>query len=180
MILQFLNVVGSNNLLLAAAIVAEVMSMYLMNRYIQEVESHSVGPPPDLWFGFTETKLYIYLESLGEEGRKAYLRVNNADLYYYMWCYMTLLGSLLSRQCQKANISRKIALIFPLVMGMDVIESITFRYSAMQFPLHLSEDVVFVASISNQLKWIGFIAGLFILGALFVCNFLRSKQLKVS
>lgn len=151
-----------------------------MNRCMHEVESHSVGPPPDVWFGFTEEKLYTYLESLGEEGRKAYIRMNNGDLSHYMWCYMTLLGSLLLRQCQKANISCKIALIFPLVMTMDIIESVTFRYCTMHFPSHLSEDVVFLASVSNQLKWIGFITGVFILGTLFVCNFLPNKQLKVS
>lgn len=176
MLLRILNTINSNTSLLAAAVIAEAAAIFIMNQRTQKVESYSAGPPPDLWFGFTEMRLYEYLDSLGEDGRAAYLHMNDLDLAVYMWCYMLLFGSLLFQQCQSQNVS----LIFPFAMCMDLVETVTFRHASRQFPLHLSYHLVLLASIANQLKWIGFASGLLLLVVLFVKSTYFVKELKSS
>ena len=174
MIVQLVN----NNKFLAAAFIAEVSSCYVMNQRTRDVESYSIGPPPDLWFGFTERKLYNYMDSLGQEGRNAYLVMNNADLCHYMWCYMVLLGSLLLRRCLQTNTTPAIALIFPFTMCMDFVESIYFRYATVYFPLHLSNKLVLLASFANQMKWFGFAIGLGTLAVTLMLNPLAATHSK--
>jgi hypothetical protein len=180
MIIRILNAVASSSSLLFAAVIAELISIYIMNQRMHELESYSMGPPPDVWLGCTESELYSYLESLGEDGRKDYLRMNTVDLCPYMWSYMILFGSLLVRQCNKANISKNTAMIFPLAMAMDLIESFTFRYATVQFPLHLGNELVLFASIANRLKWLGVGIGLTLLAVLFLKNLYSTKMLKSS
>lgn len=175
MIVQLAN----NNKFLFAAFVAEAASLYVMNQRTRDVKSYSIGPPPDLWFGLTESKLYNYMDSLGEEGRNAYLAMNNADLCHYMWCYMVLLGSLLLRQCLKTNTTPTIALVFPFTMCMDFIESISFRYATVRFSYHLSNGLVIMASFANQMKWFGLVTGLVTLAVtFFMPNPLSAKESK--
>jgi hypothetical protein len=180
MLLRILNTIDSNTSLLAAAVIAEAAAIFIMNQRTQKVESYSAGPPPDLWFGFKELRLYKYLDSLGEDGRAAYLHMNDLDVGVYMWCYMLLFGSLLFRQCHRAGLSQNVSLIFPFAMCMDLVETVSFRHASMQFPLHLSYHLVLLASIANQLKWIGFASGLLLLVVLFVKNTFFVKELKSS
>ena len=182
MILRALNTVARNTLLLTAAVVMDVLSVAIMFQKTGSLkEQYGDFDPPDLWWGCSSNELYEYLEAIGVGGRKAYQDMNRWDFFPYMESYTILLGSLLLINTKNAGnkVPNDIALLFPFVMVCDVLESGIFGYATSQYPEHrISDTLITVASIANQMKWTGFLLGLVLIVGLFVNNNLVSGKKK--
>ena len=62
--------------------------MMRRSSYLTDNYGDGSQPPPDLWFGITDDRLFSYLSDLGSGGRKAYQRINSWDFFPYMPSYM--------------------------------------------------------------------------------------------
>ncbi|KAL7525824.1 hypothetical protein ACHAXR_001178 [Thalassiosira sp. AJA248-18] len=138
-----------------------------------ETSVGACSPPPDLWFGYDSNDIYDWLKHIGPHGRKQYLSIIAWDLLPYMEAYAIFLGSLLLNECKKANCNCDLALIFPLVMAFDVVETLTNGYAVMQYPNRIDPIIVEISSVANMSKWVSFGVGLSLLVAIFVRNTLR-------
>ena len=151
---------------------------YLSNK-LESTTGVSV-PPPDLWFGYESKEIYEWINQIGVEGRKQYLFIIAWDLFPYMEAYAIFLGSLLTNECSKSNYykqyEKQLALVFPLVMAFDFIETSTYGYAVIQYPNQISPIIVHISSIANMSKWIGFGVGLSILIALFIQNQMHAQK----
>ena len=151
---------------------------YLSNK-LKSTTGVSV-PPPDLWFGYDSKEIYEWINQIGVEGRKQYLFIIAWDLFPYMEAYAIFLGSLLMNECNKSNYykqyEKQLALVFPLVMAFDFIETSTNGYTVIQYPNQINPIIVHISSIANMSKWIGFGVGLSILIALFIQNQMHARK----
>ena len=162
--------VGSSPTLLIGAGMLQIGSiMFLMNRN-DHLLSFGAGPPPDLWCGYNSEQIYEWLEKIGPKGRKQYLEMVVWDLFPYMESYTILLGSVLLKECESAKRKSEVALVFPLAMMFDLVETLANGYATTQFPDRIDARVVEVSSIANQLKWVSFGVGLLMLSLLFFHN----------
>mmetsp|Transcript_7599 Transcript_7599/g.16556 ORF Transcript_7599/g.16556 Transcript_7599/m.16556 type:complete len:182 (-) Transcript_7599:122-667(-) len=177
MVFRILQIVADSTPLLTVAALLEAVSVGVMFQKIGYLkDTFGVGEPPDTWFGISPDKFYDYLNKLGPDGCQAYGRVNSWDFFPYMPAYMILLGAMLLLQCRSAGISLNISWLFPVAMFFDIIESSIFGYATRQFPEHLSNMLINVASIANQIKWASFLFGLVALVGLFANNSMRRTK----
>lgn len=171
MALPLFKAVAESNTRLAGAAIFEIFCSGVMFWILIPFEKkYGGGHPPDLWFGISDNKLYDYLNEIGPDGRKGYAKLNAWDLFPYMWGYTILFGSLLYRQCQKSKISTNLSLIYILAVLSDCLESFICRHATKTFPERIHPDLLTLASLGNQMKWLSFLLGKLILGALLVRN----------
>jgi hypothetical protein len=129
------------------------------------------GPPPDIRFGYTPDELNSWFDAIGQEGCKSYKQLAMVDIFPYMESYTLFFGGLLVKVARRANVSEKVALLAPLVMMLDVVETVIPAYGCFLYPEErLSAKLIHVASFANQLKWIVFHFGFVLLGILFVIS----------
>ena len=164
---------ADSTMLLVAAIFFWLVSHFIMMTQCQSLKDASGDgiDIPDVWFGCTDDALYKYLHKLGPQGRRAYTNINTLDFLIYMPSYAILLRTLLLRQCRWAGVSTKISWICIVVLMSDIIESFIFRYATRQFPNRLDSNLLLVASIANQGKWVSLLLGTLTLAALGVRNY---------
>lgn len=173
MMIPLLERVASSNFLFSIAVIVELVSIHLMYQFVEQIKDLGRGPPPDMRFGYTQDELYAWYEGIGEEGRKLYLSMVRFDLFPYMATYAVLLGAITLNLARQAQMPDKIALIFPIAMWFDFMETVIPGYGANLYPKRLPEFVVLVAIGGNQLKWLSFGVGMAILTALFLYTSVR-------
>lgn len=155
----------------------EVVSVMTMNRKIGYLtDTFGGNEPPDLWYGIPAKDLYDYLGGIGIEGRAAYLDCVYWDVMLTMPAYTLLLGSLLYRECESAGVTNKLALIFPITMICDAIETIGCGYAAKIFPKPLKLKYVDIISTANRMKWAELFLGSIILAILFLKNLVLPRK----
>lgn len=93
------------------------------------------------------------------------------DLFPFMEAYTISLGSFMLKESETAKRGEKLALIFPLAMMCDLVETLLNGYATREFPNRIDDRLVQLSSIANQVKWILFASGLSILSYLFVSNY---------
>mmetsp|Transcript_35749 Transcript_35749/g.86340 ORF Transcript_35749/g.86340 Transcript_35749/m.86340 type:complete len:172 (+) Transcript_35749:174-689(+) len=112
---------------------------------------------PDLRFGFTADSLRERREnSWGEQGCQAYVKAATLDLFPYMeaytvalWCLATV--STRNNSTRTKNLARILA---TLPVCFDVVETLILRQTCLS---DISDEVVAIASIANQFKWVFFV-----------------------
>ena len=173
---MFRAISNSSNLLVGLGLF-NVFTMAVIT-YLSNKLASTTGlsaPPPDLWFGYNSNEIYTWIGHIGKEGRQQYLFMIAWDLFPYMESYALLFGSLLMNECNKSSkydkqYEQQFALVFPLIMAFDFIETSTNGYAVMQYPNEINPIIVQISSVANMSKWIGFGVGLSILVALFIRN----------
>lgn len=173
MFLPVLQAVADSSALLSVVLVIELFSIQRMNGLIQAVTAFGAGAPPDTRFGYSVEELNEWMDALGEEGRETYMNMVAFDLFPYMEAYALLLGALLLQQLQQTKLDPSYALIFPVVMVCDMLETFIPAWGVKSYPEKLEPIYVEVASTANQLKWILFGAGLLLTSGLFIYNSVR-------
>ena len=129
--------------------------------------------PPDYRFGYTYEELYEFYDAIGEEGCVLYQRHAMVDLFPYMQSYALVGGAFLLQQLRPLKLNTKIALIFPMAMMMDMLETCIPAYGCNIYPRKLKHEAVEAAAAANKLKWTQFGIGMVLLSVLFVYNSVR-------
>jgi hypothetical protein len=129
------------------------------------------GPPPDIRFGYTPRELNVWYDAIGEEGCKSYMQLAMLDVFPYMVSYTLVLGGLLVKVARRASVSEQVALLAPLLMMLDVVETVIPAYGCFLYPEErLSTELIQVSSLANQLKWVIFGCSLILLVVLFAMS----------
>lgn len=158
--------ISESSTVMTVLLFLQLISMYVMQQHIKAMEPY--GGAPDVWFAYRPLQLGEWLANMSEEGCQTYIRMAQWDLFPYMECYTLLLGTLLLQQVRAAGLSDRIAMIFPAVMVMDVIETIVpVRWCGQE---NVSLNVLGLAAVANKYKWVLFGAGLGNLSILFLYN----------
>jgi len=192
MFLPLFERISNSTGLFAAVFVAQIASMCVMQKLLERLDSGRADsasggalppPPPDLRFGFTSDELYDWFDAIGDEGLAAYRNMYRFDLFPYMQLYAVSFGTLLYRltkQSGSAVVPPRLALIFPVAAWFDFFETlIPARASELYAAVddrgqrrrqRVSENLVQVASLANQCKWVCFGIGMLSLSLLFLYN----------
>lgn len=155
-------------ILISAAVYG--VSMTRMIGLVKICEERAKTSIPDLQFGFSASQLREMMDAWGKDGRQAYLQANTLDLFPYMESYAVCLGALLvmASRCHEKWID-SIANLSVVILLLDIGETLVVQYAAQHHPDYLvSETVIMVGSVCNQLKWTVFAVsvGLVIVGFL--------------
>ena len=171
MVLKILELVAGSTPLLMCSALLQIYAGNEMNKKVTYLtETFGGGNPPDLWFGIEPKRLYDYFAGIGAQGRLAYLQEVNWDIMPTMPAYTILLGSLLYRECKRANLPIEISYIFPITMICDAVETLTCGYAAKLFPKRLKMVYLDLGSFANQTKWVSLVLGMVFLSLLFLKN----------
>ena len=121
------------------------------------LNEREAGLPPDIRFGYSASELNVWYDAIGIEGCKSYRQLAMLDIFPYMESYTLVLGALLVNVARRASVSEQIALLAPLTMMFDVIETLIPAYGCFLYPdERLSTELIQVSSLANQLKWVIF------------------------
>jgi len=172
MIILLLEKIAESSSLMTAMLILEVITIRVMQSLIQSMEPF--GGAPDTWFAYPPHQLADWLADMTDEGCAAYHRMAAWDLFPYMEAYALLLGALLLQQTRAAGLSDTIAMIFPVVMVMDVVETILPAWAC--DARALSPVGLSAAAAANKYKWVLFGTGLMTLSVLFVYNTIFPKK----
>lgn len=141
------------------------------------LDHREAGPPPDIRFGYTPDELNDWYGAIGQEGCELYKQLAMVDIFPYMESYTLVLGGLLVKVARRANVSEQVALLAPLVMMLDVVETVIPAYGCFLYPEErLSTQLIQVSSFANQLKWIIFSFSLALLVVLFAISKMKSAK----
>lgn len=155
--------------LMVAAVLVHILCTQYMSSLTQQLGKDN--PPPDIRFGYTSKSLNAWYDAIGEDGCKIYQQHVFVDLFPYMQSYTLVGGALLLQQLRIIGWNENIALIFPMVMLMDMIETCIPAYGCSIYPeKRLRPAYVQASASANQLKWTNFGIGMSILSILFVYN----------
>jgi len=160
----------------ALATFSSAFLFFIAPRLQQSMNEELAGPPPDLRFGYTVSELNEWYDGIGKEGCEAYKKIAMIDLFPYMECYTLLLGGILVKASRKAGANPEIALLMPVVMLCDVVETIIPLYGCFLYPEErLPTLLIHLSSAASRLKWTLFIVSNVVLSFLFFSSFLKSK-----
>lgn len=172
MFIRIFKIVGNSTTNMIGAGMLQIIAILFMTQRLGHlVKTFGAGHPPDLWFGYDSDSVYSWLEKVGPNGRSCYMDMVAWDLFPYMEAYTILLGSFMLKESETAKRGEKLALIFPLAMMCDLVETVLNGYATREFPNRIDDRLVQLSSIANQIKWILFASGLLILSYLFVFNY---------
>ncbi len=179
MFLLLLEMISNSNFMTTMVLFLEFYAMQEMRALNDRVNSFGAGAAPDLRMGFTSDELNQWYHDLGEEGRQAYLKMAAFDFCPNMEVNPILLGTFLYSQLTAAGISPNAAMMMPVAMVCDLLETYIVVYGCKQYPNErLPDHYVELASVGNQMKWILYASGLMLLTVLFVYNTLRPNNTK--
>ena len=164
--------ISESSLLTTVLILMELVSIHVMKSRIAAMDAY--GGAPDVWFAYQPQQLADWLANMTDEGCVAYHRMSQWDLFPYMECYTLLLGSLLLQQARAAGLADSIAMIFPLVMIMDIIETTLPAWGCDRRAL--GPHGLTIAAAANKYKWVLFGTGMCTLSVLFVYNTLVGSK----
>lgn len=168
MFILLLDKIANSNVLMGVAMVMQIVSFYVMKGHITAMEQF--GGAVDLQFAYSPQDLATWIEQLGPEGCARYQQMASWDLFPYMESYALLLGALLLQQTRAARLTDTIAMIFPLVMILDIVETAIPAYGCRIYPVKLSSTFLDISSAANRYKWVSFGTGLLLLSILFMYN----------
>ena len=174
MFLIVIEKVADTSWMIALAFVFQAISFQYMSYCKNQL--HTDLLPPDYRFGYTYEDLYEFYDAIGPEGCEFYKKHALVDLFPYMQTYALIGGAFLLNQLRPLNWNAKVALIFPMAMVMDIIETIIPAHGCnLYFPggRKLSKELVEAAASANQLKWTQFGLGMTLLSVLFLYNSIR-------
>lgn len=166
-ILTVLNKVASSSSTMTCVIILHLIAMHQMKEYSATMQQFGAGIP-DVMFAYKPVQLKQWIEQIGNEGCTVYQKMAAWDLFPFMESYTLLLGGLLMQQAKLANVTGKIALIFPFVMICDVLETVLPAKGCKDG--HLSNIELAISAEANKFKWVGFMMGMLCLTALFIYN----------
>ena len=170
MFLLLLEMISNSNFMTTLVLFIEFYAMQEMKALNERVNSFGAGAAPDLRMGFTSDELNQWYDAMGEEGRQAYLNMAAFD-FCPMAINPILLGTFLYSQLTAAGFSSNSAMIMPLAMVCDLLETYIVVYGCKNYPNErLPDHYVELASVGNQLKWILYSTGLMLLSVLFIYN----------
>lgn len=86
------------------------------------INSGDTPPPPDYRFGYTYNDLYEWHSAIGPEGCLLYRKHSPVDLWY-MQTYALIGAAFLLQQLRPSGLNPKFALLFPMSMTMDILET---------------------------------------------------------
>jgi hypothetical protein len=168
MFILLLDKIANSNVLMAVAVVMQIVSFYVMKGHIKAMEQY--GGALDLQFAYSPQDLTTWIEQLGPEGCARYQQMASWDLFPYMESYALLLGALLLQQTRAAGLTDTIAMIFPLVMVLDIVETAIPAFGCRIYPAKLDPSFLNISSAANRFKWVSFGTGLLVLSILFMFN----------
>ena len=175
--LELFQYIAKSTPLLMVALVLESLSCVAMTqKYNYANDNFDMGMTPDVWFGYDENDIYEWMEKIGPNGRMSYVEIMKWDFVPYMPSYTILLGSVLAWQCEIASDwNSNVALIAPLIMIFDLVETASNYFITTHFPLR-AKYIVMVSSLANQLKWITCAVGILVLVILIIQNYFLQKR----
>jgi hypothetical protein len=168
MFILLLDKIANSNVLMGVALVMEIISFYVMKGHIEAMKQY--GGALDLQFAYSPQDLATWIEELGPEGCARYQQMASWDLFPYMESYALLLGALLLQQTRAAGLTDTIAMIFPLVMVLDIMETAIPAFGCRIYPAKLDSTFLNISSAANRYKWVSFGTGLLLLSILFMYN----------
>jgi hypothetical protein len=144
--------------IMATCVAFQIMFLGLIVPKLRVLLNESeAGLPPDIRFGYTASELNVWYDAIGEEGCKSYKQLAMLDIFPYMESYTLVLGALLVKVARRASVSEQVCLLAPLVMMLDVVETLIPAYGCFLYPEErLSTELIQVSSLANQLKWVIF------------------------
>lgn len=179
MFLLFLQMISESHFMTTVLLLLQLYVMQEMKTLNQHVNSFGAGAAPDLRMGFTSDELNQWYDAMGDEGRQAYLKMATFDFFPYMEITPILLGTFLYSQLTAAGMSPSAAMMMPVAMVCDLMETYIVVYGCKNYPNEpLPVHYVELASVGNQLKWVLYSSGLMLLSALFLYNTVRPNQKK--
>jgi hypothetical protein len=139
---------------LFAALVIHVFSgrEYLKEAELCEIRANETTP--DLMFGYSAKRLNNLYEVWGRDGREAYIKAANTNLFPYMETYAIILGAFLVVTAKRLGWKEDIAFLAVIAMLFDVCETLVQRYGSQVYPEKLSENTIALGSLCSQAKWI--------------------------
>ena len=168
MFILLLDKIANSNVLMGVAVVMQIVSFYVMKGHLTAMDQY--GGALDLQFAYSPQDLATWIEQLGPEGCACYQRMASWDLFPYMESYALLLGALLLQQTRAAGLTDTIAMIFPLVMILDIVETAIPAFGCRIYPVKLDSTFLDISSAANRYKWVSFGTGLLLLSILFMYN----------
>lgn len=174
MIIPLLDKIAHSSTLLTIVLLVELACIYYQQELTKSMEPY--GGIIDARFAFSPEEMMEWVDQLGEQGRLAYQKVASFDLFPFMESYALLLGALLLQQTRAAGFQDTVAMIFPLAMVFDVLETAIAAWACRTHPRILNQHFLTMASAANKYKWVLIMAGLFTTSILFVYNSLLPKK----
>lgn len=133
---------------------------------------------PDSRFGYSAQELNHLYHAWGSDGRQAYIRTANTDLFPFMQSYALVMGSLLVIAAQRMKWKDEIAWLAVLTMLLDACETLVQRRGSKLYPEHLSALTIAGGSICCQLKWLFSGASILLLAFAFLFGTRRPESFK--
>ena len=155
-----------------------VFTFLVAPRLQLSLNEEEAGSPPDLRFGYTASELNSWYDAIGEEGCQAYKKLAILDLICYMPSYTLLFGGLLVKAARGASVDTEIALLMPIVMLCDVVETSIPLYGCFISPERLPLPLISLSAACNKLKWTLFMVCNVVLCFLFFASVLKAAVKK--
>lgn len=163
----------------ALATIASVFAFLVFPRLTLEMNQDEAGPPPDLRYGYTSEELNAWYDAIGEDGCRNYKRLALLDLFPYMECYTLLFGGLIAKAARLAGQNPELALLMPVIMLCDVVETVIPAYGCFLYPSErLPTLLIHVSAAANRLKWTLFVVSNVVLSFLFFTSLLKAAVKK--
>lgn len=135
---------------LMAAVVIYVFSFRQISKDVEPCNSTI----PDFMFGYSDQQLNSLYEQWGRDGRQAYVKGANTDLFPCIEAYTILLGAFLVVASDRLRWKNdRIAYAAVAVMLLDLGETWIQRHGSQVYPEKMSPNMIFLGSLCNQAKW---------------------------
>ena len=165
--------------IIAVLVTISCSFLFLVAPHLQQSIKDEAGPPPDLRFGYTSSELNEWYDSIGEEGCDTYKKLALLDLFPFMESYTLLFGGLLVKAARYASVDTDIALLVPVIMLCDVVETAIPAYGCVLYPeKRLPVILIQIAAAASRLKWTLFIVCNVALSFLFFSSVLKAAVKK--
>jgi hypothetical protein len=134
-------------------IAAVVIYVFSFRQIFQDVQPCN-STIPDFMFGYSDQQLNSLYEKWGRDGRQAYVKGANTDLFPCMEAYTILLGAFLVVASDRLRWKNdRIAYAAVAVMLLDLVETLIQRHGSQVYPEKLSPNMIWLGSVCNQAKW---------------------------
>ena len=154
MVLSLFRFMASHPPFLAAAVVIYVLSIRECLNQAEICEIKANETIPDSRFGYSSQQLNNLYEAWGADGRKAYIKTANTELFPFMESYALIMGSLLIIAARRMNWKEEIAFLAIFTMLCDAGETLVQRRGSQVYPEQLSATTIAAGSLFCQVKWL--------------------------
>lgn len=116
----------------------------------------------DTCFGYTPEDVYTTIGTYGDEGRVKMLFLNRVIDSIYPFVYITfdmlVITWLYRKSTANAAVWQWLCIIPPITFVTDFIENIPLGVAIANYPNKISDGLLQMSSIGNQLKWLSSLA----------------------